>query len=124
MPASALTTVGTHEVNGRLVDKDGGQPRHHDHHRHAARTPMPSPMPATTNGSNPGDTVTLDGTGSSDPDSDPFTYSWAQTAGPGVTLTGASTASPTFFAPSSGTLAFVPPSTTTVPGPTPTPTRS
>jgi Ca2+-binding RTX toxin-like protein len=47
-----------------------------------------------------GDTVTLDGTGSSDPDSDPLGYSWVQTGGPAVTLTGADSAQPTFTAPS------------------------
>ena len=43
--------------------------------------------------------VTLDGSGSQDPDLDGLHYSWTQTAGPSVILTGASTASPTFTAP-------------------------
>ena len=30
---------------------------------------------------------------------DPLTYSWIQTAGPAMTLTGANTATPTFTAP-------------------------
>jgi hypothetical protein len=34
----------------------------------------------------PNATVTLDGTASSDPDSDPITYTWAQTVGPSVAL--------------------------------------
>ncbi len=46
-----------------------------------------------------GATVTLNGTGSGDVDGDPITFSWTQTAGTVVTLTGATTASPTFTAP-------------------------
>src|SRR4030095_6642516 len=40
--------------------------------------------PATANEG--GDNVTLDGTGSYDPDFDPLTYVWTQVAGPAVTL--------------------------------------
>lgn len=45
-----------------------------------------------------GDLVTLDGSGSFDPDNapSPLTFSWTQTAGPAVTLIGATTATPTF----------------------------
>ena len=43
-----------------------------------------------------GSAVTLDGTGSSDPDLDPLTYVWVQVGGPTVTLTGATTATPAF----------------------------
>ncbi len=43
--------------------------------------------------------VTLDGSSSLDPDLDTLNYSWTQTGGPSVLLTGANTASPTFTAP-------------------------
>ncbi len=46
-----------------------------------------------------GDQVTLDGTGSSDPDGTIGSYFWEQIPGPSVTLTGADTSQPTFTAP-------------------------
>ncbi len=49
---------------------------------------------------NEGDTVTLDGSGSSDPAvSNTVVYLWAQTGGTPVTLTGADTVTATFIAP-------------------------
>lgn len=46
--------------------------------------------------------VTLNGTLSADPDLDALSFTWTQTAGPLVTLTGGATASPTFTAPAVG----------------------
>ncbi|RZV38362.1 MAG: hypothetical protein EX272_02920 [Chromatiales bacterium] len=43
--------------------------------------------------------VDLDGSGSSDPDGDMLSYSWIQTGGQNVTLTGANTAQPSFTSP-------------------------
>jgi len=52
-----------------------------------------------------GDSVTLDGSGSYDPDGHlPLTYGWAQTGGPGVTLSDAAAVSTTFTAPGKPTL--------------------
>ena len=46
-----------------------------------------------------GGRVTLNGSGSNDPDGDALTYSWSQTLGPAVTLSDPSAAQPTFTAP-------------------------
>ncbi len=46
-----------------------------------------------------GDNVTLDGTGSADPNDDAITYAWSQTQGPTVTLSSSISASPMFTTP-------------------------
>ena len=48
---------------------------------------------------NEGVRVTLNGSGSSDPDNDMLTYRWRQTGGVSVSLNGATTARPSFTAP-------------------------
>ena len=49
---------------------------------------------------------TLDGSASYDPDGDPITYQWTQIAGPGVSISGATSAKATFNAAESQTYAF------------------
>jgi len=51
-------------------------------------------------------TVTLDGSGSTDADGDTLTYSWSQTSGDSVTLSAKTTANPTFTPTSSGIYTF------------------
>ena len=66
--------------------------------------PPPNQPPVANAGQNQtvnsGDSVTLDGSGSKDPDGNITSYSWTQTAGPPVTLNGADTATAQFVAPS------------------------
>jgi hypothetical protein len=53
-----------------------------------------------------GDWVTLDGSGSYDPDQDSLTYSWSQTGGPQVMLEDADQAMAGFYSVTEGTLTF------------------
>jgi hypothetical protein len=72
----------------------------------------PNQPPVANAGSNQsvlvGELVTLNGSGSSDPDNGPsaLTFSWKQISGPVVLLTGANTATPTFTPAIEGTYIF------------------
>ncbi len=71
----------------------------------------PAPPPAADAGPDQtvsvGALVTLNGSGSSDPDGNlPLSYTWTQTGGPTVTLSGATTATPSFTPTTTGVYTF------------------
>ena len=107
IPTTILNAAGPFTVAARIIDKDGGFTPH------TTTITVQSPNVAPTADAGPdqtvnqGTTLTLDGTGSTDPDMDPLTYSWIQTAGPAASLTGADTSTPDFTAPTGpATLTF------------------
>ena len=53
-----------------------------------------------------GDTVTLNGEGSTDPDAQALSYAWTQVSGPPAALTDASTARPSFLVEQPGAVRF------------------
>jgi LmbE family N-acetylglucosaminyl deacetylase len=59
----------------------------------------PVPNAGVNQQSDEGQVVTLNATGSFDPDGTPLTYHWRQVAGPTVTLSSATAAQPTFTSP-------------------------
>ena len=71
----------------------------------AAANSPPSASAGLDQAVNVGQTVMLDGSGSTDPNGDPLTYAWSfvsRPAGSGATLTGATTVNPTFVADVAG----------------------
>lgn len=102
---------GRNTIVGSIIGtKPSGQrARDSDHITLICCVPEDEQPPAANAGADrtvdPGDTVMLDGTGSSDPNGDPLTYEWEQVSGPTVTLmgdgtrVGATSPTPSFIAP-------------------------
>lgn len=72
----------------------------------SSENPAPTAEIQDTGPVEPGDWVTLDGSGSYDPDQDPLAYSWVQTGGPQVMLEDGDQAMAGFYAVVEGTLTF------------------
>lgn len=73
-------------VRVRLLDADGA-------------SSAPNAIAGANQTVDSGASVSLDGTGSNDPDGDTLTYQWTQLSGPSVSLANASSATATFTAP-------------------------
>jgi subtilisin-like proprotein convertase family protein len=96
-PAVAASTVLTFQLTA--TDLGGAQG-----HDFVSITVNPNQDPLADAGPDQaaieGDIVQLDGTGTTDPEGDPMTYSWAQVGGSiSVTLSGSSSLTPTFTVP-------------------------
>ena len=82
---SSMTTAAQHNTGHRPGSQSPTKPR--------------SPTRALTNRAPTESLVTLDGSGSYDPDHDGLTFEWIQTGGPAVSLSSTTAESPTFTAP-------------------------
>lgn len=99
-PTVTFNEVGVHTLQLAATNTEGTETSTMT----ATVEAIPNVGPTANAGANQsvaaGATVTLDGTGSTDSDGTIVSYAWTQAAGDAVTLTGATTATPSFTAPS------------------------
>jgi hypothetical protein len=110
--ATVPADVSTGDVVTATATDSGGNTSGFSACTNITQVTPPNQPPVANAGSNQtatvGTQVTLNGTGSSDPDNgpSPLTFSWTQTSGPAVTLTGANTATPSYTPTVAGTYVF------------------
>jgi K319L-like, PKD domain/FIMAH domain len=98
-----------HVITATATDSAGNTSEFSRWIRPAENTNLPPNANAGNDATvNVGTVVLLNGRGSTDPDDgpNPLTYSWVQSGGPQVTLTGANTATPNFTPNMAGTYTF------------------
>ncbi|MAG08118.1 hypothetical protein CMO89_01490, partial [Candidatus Woesearchaeota archaeon] len=108
-PSFTATTVGTYEFELNVTDTNGASDTDNIVIiiSEFVNTPPTADAGADQVDIEVGSLVTLDGSGSSDPDGDPITYSWELDSGPTtVGLLNSTTASPSFTAPMIGDYIF------------------
>lgn len=110
-PASVVDAANVHANVTDDYDGNarGGSPDVGASERGGAPANQPPIAAATYSGTpNVGNTLTLDGTGSSDPDSGPsaLSYAWTQISGPSVAISGAGSASASFTPSTVGSYLF------------------
>jgi hypothetical protein len=99
------TVVGTRAATVTIANDDGDENPYDYAIQGTGSNTAPMANAGTDQSVGVGASVTLDGSGSSDPDGHtPLTYGWTQTGGPAVTLSSATAVSPTFTAPGSPTV--------------------
>jgi len=98
VPSTAPEEDSTVEVYLVPVSESNG-PQTRIHEIEIVENAAPRAVAGTNQTVAEGATVTLNGSGSRDPDGDSLSYSWVQTGGPSVTLRSADTAMPEFTAP-------------------------
>lgn len=97
-PRFVAPTLAGEQLTFQLTVSDGVESASRSHTLRVNSAPVTNPGPARR--VLPSAAVSLDGSGSSDPDGETLTYAWRQTGGPTTALTGVNTPQLSFTAPS------------------------